>query len=376
MRKLKLIYMTRARLPGNNAASLNITQNLHAFKALFDVKLYRARKFWNRPSCASSVQSDSLNEVPIKNIVDIPFLGSLYALQAARSAVKEHGRKICYARSVLQAYYSMKLGLPCLVETHSMYDIAKYRLLAKRLSPSQKFLGFIVLNEILKKDVISLLGSDVLSDDKVLVEHDAVAGRFFNSKTDLRATKRVGYFGRVCRSKGVHHLLEIAQYSPDVTFEIFGNNFLSEQDLLRLPANVSINGFLDHNHVHEEMGRMDLLIMPPPQSMVISKGDDIALYTSPMKLFEYMATSVPVICYRAPATEQIVSFKEVYFVEGSDPVTWAKKINSIFAERGTPSFNEKLRGAYRLAQYHSLTNRSKRIFEFIEGRYDRRQNSI
>jgi len=81
--------------------------------------------------------------------------------------------------------------------------------------------------------------------------------------------------------------------------------------------------------------------------------------TSPMKLFEYMATRIPVVAVDFPSVSLLVSEQEIYL----SPCNPAAFANAIMAAVATPE--EKLDAMNKASHRFSYTARSKRFSEFL-----------
>jgi glycosyltransferase involved in cell wall biosynthesis len=116
------------------------------------------------------------------------------------------------------------------------------------------------------------------------------------------------------------------------------------------------------NRKHQEIPiwqkASDVLVLPNTAKEKISK-----YYTSPMKLFEYMASHVPIVTSRIPSIEEIVTEEEVFFAEADNEKSVAEKIKMaiINGEEATRRSN----GAFAKVLAHTWDKRAKRILSFI-----------
>src|SRR5205085_11534206 len=103
----------------------------------------------------------------------------------------------------------------------------------------------------------------------------------------------VAYAGHLYAWKGVDLLLEALQALPEVEGLIVGGHE-REPDLARtkatadrlgVSARVTFTGLIDPPRVREQLARAAVLVLPNPESAISSR------FTSPLKLFEYMAAN-------------------------------------------------------------------------------------
>jgi glycosyltransferase involved in cell wall biosynthesis len=102
----------------------------------------------------------------------------------------------------------------------------------------------------------------------------------------------------------------------------------------------------------------DVLVLPNTAKEKIS-----AYYTSPMKLFEYMASKKPIVASDIPSIKEIVSEENVFFVLPDDSAKLALGIKSVFLDdalaekRAIKSFED--------VRSHTWQNRAERIINFM-----------
>jgi glycosyltransferase involved in cell wall biosynthesis len=83
-------------------------------------------------------------------------------------------------------------------------------------------------------------------------------------------------------------------------------------------------------------------------------------YTSPMKLFEYMAMKRPIVASRTPALKNIVSEDECYFYEPDNALDLARAI-----EEACKGDGSRTTRAYEKVRQYAWDLRAKRIYEFM-----------
>jgi glycosyltransferase involved in cell wall biosynthesis len=86
------------------------------------------------------------------------------------------------------------------------------------------------------------------------------------------------------------------------------------------------------------MQSCDVLVIPLPYSLFSS------VYTSPLKMFEYMASGVPIVASDLPALREIINEKNALFARAGDEADLARALSVIF--------NDPLSASTRARQAH------------------------
>src|SRR3989338_8141448 len=198
------------------------------------------------------------------------------------------------------------LGLPYFSEIHGAKKKAFFwEVFLKKIS------GSIVINNNIKK---SLMGTFGLASKKIMVKPNGIDLEMFSGtitkeearkKLDLPPDKKIAiYVGREVSWKGMGILLEAQKFLTDETIYI-----ISDRPYQEIPY---------------WLRAADLCIV-----IGTKKNEYSYLHTSPMKLFEYMASGRPILAADTPANREIVSENEAYFYEPDDPKDLADKISKI-----------------------------------------------
>lgn len=126
----------------------------------------------------------------------------------------------------------------------------------------------------------------------------------------------VGSVG-VHRWKGVDVLLDAAVRLPETTFCIAGQvqGFHSAQAQESGTSNVVYAGQLNQQDASELMRASDVLVIPNKSGFSISEK-----YTSPLKLFEYMASGTPIVASDLPSIREVIDESMATLVAPNDPM--------------------------------------------------------
>jgi glycosyltransferase involved in cell wall biosynthesis len=146
----------------------------------------------------------------------------------------------------------------------------------------------------------------------------------------------VGYFGHLYEGRGINIIEEIACKLPDYLFLIFGgtNNDLQRCIGLNTSVNLQFKGFVDYSEVLKLIPLFDVLLMPYQNNVFLSnKSYDTAKWMSPMKMFEYLASGVPIISSDLPVLKEVLEHqKTALLVESNNSNSWVNAIELLYSD--------------------------------------------
>ncbi len=140
---------------------------------------------------------------------------------------------------------------------------------------------------------------------------------------DLPEGPTVGFTGHIYPGRGADLLFELAQQMPQVNFLwVGGTPELVEFWRGKLNAadmtNVTMTGFVQHEHIPLYQAAADVLLMPYSRSISASSGQDIAEVINPMKMFEYMASGRAIVSADLPSIREVLNERNAVLCEAGD----------------------------------------------------------
>ena len=176
----------------------------------------------------------------------------------------------------------------------------------------------------------------------------------------------VGYFGHLYVGRGIEIIHELAKRHSDAAFLVFGGN---EADVRALRAssdqpNLSVMGFVRPADAVRTMAMMDVLLMPYQYEVSLGVNEsDTGRWMSPMKMFEYMASEVPIIASRLPALQEVLrDGHNSLLATPHDPEDWSGCLSRLCND---PALGQRLASVARrqCVDKYSWTVRAQRIVE-------------
>jgi glycosyltransferase involved in cell wall biosynthesis len=113
-----------------------------------------------------------------------------------------------------------------------------------------------------------------------------------------------------------------------------------------------------HSDIPLYLKSANVLILPNSAKQDISR-----LYTSPLKLFEYMASGVPIVASDIQSLREVLSENSTFFFEADNPESLAQKI--LYVVNHEAESCEKAAVAKNAVEEYTWESRSKKILDFI-----------
>ena len=175
------------------------------------------------------------------------------------------------------------------------------------------------------------------------------------------------YTGHLYEWKGASVLLEVArnfQNKEDILFVFVGGtdsdirDFRERVKIMEL-NNVMIVGLVPHNEVSLYLKVADILVLPNS-----GKEDISRLYTSPLKMFEYMASGKPIIASDLPSIREVLTDYSVFFSRPDDVESLITVINEVI--NNMPEAEKRAQRALQEVVKYSWNARAGNILDFIK----------
>lgn len=210
----------------------------------------------------------------------------------------------------------------------------------------------------------------------ILVAHDGVDLEQFNiDKTQLECRNilklplnknLILYTGHLYEWKGAHVLLEIARNfknTNDILFVFVGGtdsdvkDFKNRVRMMEL-TNVMIVGLVPYSRVPLYLKAADILVLPNS-----GKEDVSRLYTSPLKMFEYMASGKPIIASSLPSIREVLNSHSVFFSQPDSVISLTTVINEVI--NNMPEAEKRAKQGLQDVIRYSWNTRARNILDFI-----------
>lgn len=277
---------------------------------------------------------------------------------------------VLYAHDIRDVILPSLRRLSVFVEIHDFY-VSSFDFINR--SVFARITGLIVTNALKISRIAERYKFPI---DRMLRQPNAVEAKDFDistSQEDARAQLGLPhegeialYTGHLFGWKGVHTLADAAAFLPaNVSILFVGGTtedrsalqtYISEHNLPRI-------SFVPHqtpDKIPLYQKAADVLVLPNT-----AKEEASRIETSPVKLFEYLASGKPIVASDIPSIRDIVSDKEVFFAKPDDGKNFALTITE--ALKGDQKRSEAARA---FAWDHSWESRAEHIDAFMKKRIE------
>ncbi len=235
-------------------------------------------------------------------------------------------------------------------------------------------LKIIVISQGLKDDFINF----GIEDQNILIARDGVDLSLFDvdiSKEEARKKynlpldkKIVMYSGHLFEWKGAGVLLEAAnisdkrQATEDKLLFVFVGGTDYDIQKFRQKAkglnNILILGHKPYERIPSLLKAADILVLPNSSKEEISNR-----YTSPLKLFEYMASQRPIIASDLPSIREVLDENTGYFFKPDNAPSLVSVVDQVI--NNEPEARDKNMAAFNIVKSFTWQERSRKILIFI-----------
>ncbi len=376
---MKLIYIFDGRIPTERAHGLHIVKMCEALGRITDVTLVVPGK-GNRDTEAPFTfyglkKTFSVHYVPIRDFISwgrigywinqlsftraLLTVGILPSPAECRVLTRDGVSGWILARRGYRVFYDMH-GVP-----HRFTLLWRIGMRVMR--------GVVVTNQWKVRFCTEVLG---ISPDRLLVMPNAFDPRAFSGLPEKKELRRqlnlssgpiAAYTGHLYDWKGAGVLARVARLLTDVTVLFVGG---TERDVARFreehghSANILLLGFKPHALVPQYLKAADVLVLPNSNVSQSRRLEGYSKFeTSPIKLFEYMASGTPIVASDLPSIREIVDEESAVLVAPDDPEALARGIQRVLNE---PVLAERLgKKAQEIVQAYTWDNRAAAVFKFI-----------
>lgn len=361
---MKLYYITRVQIPSGAAQSVQISSMCEAFnKENISFKLISTLNEKNLK------EKKSFSWEKIKLNTKFRYLE--FVLKSLKYVYKGKPTHI-YTRDIVVAYIFSFFNIKIVYEAHKEPRTKTANIIIKRLRKKDNFL-LITISKALKNFYLKDYN---YSNEKVFDYHDAV---FIDKYDEIRKIQKseirkelslpinktiVMHTGSLYPGRGAEHFETIIKKFPNILFVQVGG---TKEDIEKYKSQYKIYSniiFIEHQNneiLIKYQISSDLLFYP------MTKNTATYWCCSPMKIFEYMATGVPILSSNVGSVSEVLNNKnsipfnpdiEETIIDGINDFL---KNNNELKEKTTTALND-------VREKYTWEKRVKEIIKFLGDR--------
>lgn len=357
----ELIYISELILPSKSAYSIQVMKMCDAFSARgFNVKLFvlnviKSKNIHSDYNCLKrfNIKSFNINKNTFLNRI-------IYILKIYIYLRKKKTDTIIYSRSILAGLILSIFYSQVVIEIHHlfkgftnlMYSLFKFFKLTKKIK-------FVFITKNLNKE-FRIRKDFIVLDDAV---------DFKNFKKFSKSKKYYNtcvYTGSFSKGKGLETIIKISQSLPKINFHIYGDftNSSVTRDQLKNYKNIFYKGYVKYKKIPKILSMYKVYLMPYSKKVYVrAKNLEVGNYMSPLKLFEYLASSGVLFASDMKVYRHILKKDNSVLIKNNSIKLWKINLTNFFLN--PYKFKKISKNATYIAQNNTWLKRVEKIKEFI-----------
>jgi len=262
--------------------------------------------------------------------------------------IKRRKTDLVFSRDLLTAFLCATYDYKVIYECHGISDSYFDIYILNKLIKYKKLNMFIsISNEMYKillhryPEIINI--NHLTAHDGVDLNQFGESVKKYEIRENLKYTKKdfvIGYTGSLMNGRGIELIIDLAEKLQDYKFFVAGGRefeieYYNEYKKRERINNIFFNGFIPNGKIVKYLSACDLLLMPYQKNLTSASGIKInnTKWMSPMKMFEYMASGVPIVSSYFRVLEEVLHHNHnAYFVDPENIDEWIHAIKQLHSD--------------------------------------------
>ena len=240
-----------------------------------------------------------------------------------------------------------------------LVEFLKKRLDHSIIKYNHNIIKIVAITHSVKK---YLINSFKIDKKKIHVIPSASSLNFKFKKLKKVKKYNIGFFGSLDKSKGSNFIISLSQKDKTNNYFIYGGKPYEVKKLNKnIPKNLKIYPSIAYGKIKSHLSKMDILLMPSNTKKLRSLGGigNIAKFTSPLKLFDYLASGKLIITSNLKVFQEILTDKKNCIIINKLNVNnWKKRIKQV--KNQLFKINNIKKNAYILSKNYTYQIRAKK----------------
>jgi glycosyltransferase involved in cell wall biosynthesis len=385
---MRIAYLAKTRVPDIAANSMQSVQVCAALAGLGHAVTFIViddsgacnEPTWEQLSDFYDVQTwfkvEKIAVPKAKNSRLLYLWASLVSIPRIRKKLIKGRYDLVYSRDVLSAWIASHCRFNTVFEAHALIWTGRLqRLLFARLVRSKYLLKLVSITHSLAEVYIrrypELQDRVIIAPDGAEICSQRVIENAESPLKGLPTKLKVGYVGHLYKGKGLEVVEAIAGSMPDVEFHIVGGRpeDVSFWEHRIKEDNVFFYGFVPREKLSHYYAALDVCILPNQETVwaagaaTVKNRLDIGSFTSPLKMFEYMAHGKAIVASDLPVLREVLHDGIAVLVDASRAEEWKDAIR--FFANATERDRFGLAAREEFLKRYTWDIRSKKILQSI-----------
>lgn len=335
-KKIKICYIFPSALPSKNASSLQTAKMADALSSKAELIIFLPNTGYRNISIKKFYNlKNKLNVFRLSKFKEFP-LGFNYYLFSIISIIKSIKFKPNFyiTRIFIVSFFLTILKKKHILEIHNDMNVEGrvVKFIFKRLNffNSKYLIKIITTTNSLKLHYIKHYN---VNENKInILPNGSSINKFYLSYK--KKILNVGYFGSIYKSRGLDKICYLARFYKNLNFYVYGGE---KEEVFKLKQkfknrNIHFHSYVNQKILEKRIFEMDILLLPYTNKITVA-GDvgNIFDYTSPLKMFDYLASGKIIIASEIEVLKEVLKDKKnCFFVKNYlNKNAWRLKLNQI-----------------------------------------------
>ena len=373
---MKIAVIAQGSIPAQTANSIQNMKMAGALAGLGnDTRVYAPGEDLGISWTQLAIHYGLKRQFEIRWIPFHPFLRRYdFALSAVRAA-QDWGADLIYTRLPQAASLAASRGLPAIFELHDLPSGTMGPWLLRRFLKARGAQKLVVNTRHLASEIrkryrlpapegFLLLAPNGVDLESYAKLPDPKAAR---NALGLPEAFTAGYTGHLYAGRGIELIVELARRLPAIRFLLVGGRpgeVVRRKQEVRDLDNVLFVGFVPNAELPLYQAACDVFLMPHGKKVAGSSGVNIAEFTNPLKMFEYLACGRPILASDLPILGEILNEENAVILPSGEPEAWVEALDALF--RSPERCARLSKAGKRTADQYSWEQRAKRVLQGLE----------
>tara|TARA_B100000795_G_C22770306_1_gene427560 strand:+ start:284 stop:1399 length:1116 start_codon:yes stop_codon:yes gene_type:complete len=366
---MNISYISNSAVPSRNASSIQIIKMCESFSLLgHNVKLIIPNtgdknqnifKFYGVKNKFKIKKLSLFNRFPRGlNYYFFAFITLIYAKKFKTDLLITRNFFVCF----LSYFFRQKIIFEIHHGVETEGRVIQFLLRVYRFLNFKNVIKIVAISKGIKDYYVSNFR---INGKKILVYPSGSSIKKKNLPIQKYKKLKIGYFGTLYKSRGLDLVLKLSKIDSLNDYYIFGG---SQKDIDKIKRknnqkNLYLSSYQPYNKISELLMKVDISILPYVSNITVAGNvGDITKFTSPLKLFDYMACGKIILCSNYKVLREVLTNKNAIFIDNyRNPFSWKMAISKV---KNSPKKNFIMgKNNYIEADKYNLKRRARNILE-------------